>query len=346
MNRPYPALNPVPEGQYRSFDAIVSSTVMIERNLASRAFLPVLGQDGRTAALDEMSAAARLAGLDLFDAGSMDPALRSALAERELLPRSYLVDDSARVGLSGTAPVWLSFFEREHLAMRACVPGLDLAAAYGSLNALDDSLGASLEWAFDADAGYVMGEAVRCGTGLSACVKLHLPALAMAALAEGAFRRAMEAGFIVSGAYTASAPSAGALYGLSLPPVWREAEQPALERLARAAAALAEYERRARTELLERSPWDIMDAVARGLATASQARLIGRDEAIDAVSGIRLGAAMGMLTGLGTAAAGELWNLARSRAPRRGDEPESAARARSLRQALIETTIDERYRDV
>ncbi len=346
MSVPWPALRPLAEGDYPCFDVAIRSTVILERNLAGFAFGSRLDGEGRVRAASLLSEAARGAGLVLQPAGSMDPELQAAVADRDLLPRSYLVDESATVGLGTETPAWASFFEREHLALRVAMPGLDLRAAWLAVSALDDAMGALVPWAFDPDAGFVMGEAVRCGTGLSAAVRFHLPALGISGLAEGAFRRAMEAGFVVSGSYAGSAPSAGALYGLSLPAAWREAEEPALDRLSRAATALVEYERRARNELLERSPWDLLDLVGRGLGLASRSRLLGRDEACDAVSGMRTGVAMGLLSGLGLAAATELWTTARARSPRRGDEPESAARARVLRTAVADVSMDERYRDV
>lgn len=344
-----PALDAISEGPHPEFDVAVRSTVSLGRNLADRRFPGRMDGRERSEAEAEVRAALGAAGMEVARVGDLDPEARPLFAGRELYTRAYLVDDRAIVALHPGRPSWAAFGDGEHVSFRAALPGLALEAAWALASGADDDASRAAVWAFDGDTGYVMTEAARCGTGLSASVALHLPALVLSGLADAAFRRAMEAGFVVAGAYSAAAPSAGSLFGISLPPAVREAEAVSLRRLSRAAGALAEYERRVRVDLLARGPWDILDVVGRAFGRAACARLVGWDEAAEIVSGLRLGIATGIVRGPGLAPVTDLWYAVRAARRDRGaapGEPEAAARARALRKAVEGARMDEGYADV
>lgn len=352
-----PSVEPVASGSYPEFDVVVGSTVSLDRNVDGMRFPHALGDAERRSLRLVLGAALRACDFVVARPAELEPSFKSMLAERDLYARPYLLDDTNAVALSSTRPVWATINASNHLSLHAFYPGLATAAAWNDVSAAEDALLASsdsVRWAFDADLGYIMSEAGFCGTALAAKVLIHAPALVMAGLAEMAFKRAMEAGFIVSGAYSGLAASAGSLFELSLPAAYHDPERAALARLDAAARALAEYERRAREQLLHDSPWELLDAIGRALGNAQGARLVSRDESADIVSGLRLGIACGVLSGMDLAAAGELWISMRMKPPaaegggdRSADnEPETAARARVLRHATANVVVVERYRDV
>jgi len=205
-------------------------------------------------------------------------------------------------------------------------------------------------WAFEADIGFILSEVARCGSGLAASVALHAPALVLSGLAEPAFKRAMDAGFIVTGAYSITEASAGSLFELSLPGIYRDPERVAVGRRSAAANALAEYERRARAQMLEHKPWEVLDVIGRAMGLAVGARLISRGEVTDIVSGLRLGVACGVLEGIDLATVTDLWPSSRIRNPQadggNDDEPEYSLRARNLRASVRDVRFNERYKDV
>lgn len=378
-----PAAKPVRSGDRPEYDVIVRSFVSAERNLKGRRFPHALPREEAAGIGASMCAAARSCGFEVSRIGDLDPWTRSNLAERELYSRPYLLDEEKFAALSPEAPVWLAINDASHASPRACRPGLELEEAWGDVSGADDALGAAIgdaAWAFDSSLGYLMPEASFCGSGLAARVTIHAPALVISGLAETAFKRAMEAGFVVAGAYSSVGSSGGALFDLTLPPVYRDPERAALSRLKAAAIALAEYERRAREQLLSRSPWDILDVIGRAAGRAEGARLVSRDEAADIVSGLRLGLAIGVLEGASIEAVTDLWSSLRVRfsgataegqgaedaasegAPspsaadqalandsgrtRPADEPEAAMRARALRKAVAGIRFSQRYNDV
>lgn len=347
MNSNSPVISAPTGDDYPDYDVVVHSTVCLGRNLSSFRFPWRSSPEETAAALSALTSAASAIGLEIFVSGQLSPADRMLLAERELISRAFLIDEASGFAFDPSRPVWVVFNEADHCSLRARLPGLDLDRAWSYVSETDDKMGSLAGWAFDPDAGYLTTEAIRCGSGLSATVLLHLPALIMAGLAETAFKRAMEAGFVVGGAFAARGSSAGNLFGLSLPPSSGELERDALGRLSRAAKALADYERRARNDILGQSPGDILDIAGRAAGAAAYARLVGRDEAADIVSGLRFGLCTGVLEGQSVAGLTELWITSRmARSGTDGDEPDTAVRARVLRKATSAIRIARGYIDV
>jgi len=347
-----PAAASISSGDHVEFDVIVRSFASVDRNVEGMPFPHAIDEGRRSALNATLVAAARAAGFGTAKSAELDQWFRSSLVERELYSRPYLLRDDASVTLDPDSATWLAFNDVNHVSIRGASPGLGLEGVLDNLFSIDSRLLtgiAGTTWAFDSEFGFIMAEAAYCGSGLAASVTLHAPALVLSGLAETAFKRAMDAGFIVTGAYSLSDASAGSLFELALPGVYRDPERAAVNRLASAAKALAEYERRARSEMLERKPWEILDVIGRALGLASCARLISRDEAAGIVSGLRLGLSCGVLEGLDLAGVSDLWPLSRMRPIQsRGsdDEPEYALRARLIRDAAANVVFTERYRNV
>lgn len=346
-----PATFPVVAGPHPEYDVVVRSYVSVDRNVSSRRFPHALPKTESNELVSRLSSAALRCHFEVAKIGELDAWSRSNLAERELYSRPYLLDEDNHVALSPASSLWLAFNDANHLSVRAARPGLDIGRVWDEVSEADDSLSLALGpdiWAFDASLGYLMSDAGFCGSGLSGHVVLHTPALVLSGLAETAFKRALEAGFIVSGAYSGIGPSGGSLFDLALSPAYRDPERVALDRLEAAARALADYERRARNQLLKKSPWEILDVIGRAVGCALESRLVSRDEVADIVSGLRLGLSCGILEGMGLETITDLWSSLRVRVSDKStvDEPEEALRARSLRQASSGIRFSQRYNDV
>ncbi|OHD23599.1 MAG: hypothetical protein A2Y38_17810, partial [Spirochaetes bacterium GWB1_59_5] len=311
-----PAARPVETGPHPEYDVVVRSFVSVDRNLAGRRFPHTLPAGESSEIVSRFCAAARSCRFELARIGELDTWSRSNLTERELYSRPYLLNEENYAALSPEVCLWLAVNDINHLSIRASRPGLDIGRVWNEVSAADDSLSEALGdavWAFDATLGYVMSDAGFCGGGLAGHVVIHTPALVISGLAETAFKRALEAGFVISGAYSGIGPSGGALFELALSPAYRDPERVALGRLEAATRALADYERRARTQLLAQSPWDILDVIGRAAGRALGARLVSRDEAADIVSGLRLGLSCGVLEGMSLEAVTDLWSSLRVR---------------------------------
>ncbi len=342
-----PAIDPVSPGAYPEYDVVVSSRLRLDRNLEGFHFPWIAPAEENAAARERMRLAAERAGFVCVDTGRLDAAERSELAERGIASRPYLIDDAKCMAFSPDRSLWAIFNDSAHCSLQSSLPGLSLSKAWELASGADDLFEAELGWAFDPVAGYVQADGIRCGTGLCASVLLHLPALSMSGLTDTVFRRVMEAGFIVEGSYATRAPSAGSLFSIALPEPYREPERASLERLEKTARLIAEYERRARADALGKAPWELRDSVGRAFGLLSNAYLLSREESADIVSGIRLGLAMDVLSGMDMAEATELWvslRLARGE----GDNawPDAAIRAKSARRAASRIRVAKGFDDV
>ncbi|MGD9939400.1 MAG: hypothetical protein AB7T74_06335 [Clostridia bacterium] len=344
-----PVLHRAGLGPHADFDVVVRSRVSLNRNLKDTPF-PWRLDTERLAALGvRIAGALEVSGFRVTNIGSLDGALRSALADRELYPRPYLMDETRIAAVHPVLPAWVLVNEKEHLCLNVDLPGSDLAKAWETISSIDDALSAILPWAFDAGTGFVFSEARRCGSGMVTVVTLHLPALVSAGLADLALRKAMEQGILAGGSYAASTASADHLFTLTLESEPHESEWATVERLSATVATMAEYERRVRTDILANSPWEFLDICGRALGRAAGAWVVSWDETAEIVSGLRLGASLGIILGMSLEEITELWvalKMYRSTFTFRGDEPEAQSRARQLRKATRSLHLNEEYFDV
>ena len=344
-----PVLRQIQRGVYPDFDVVLRSRVYLDRNLQDTAFPWRLDAQGQQLLGLRLSGALEVAGFRVSGIGTLDGSLRSLLADRELYPRPYLMDERRLAAVHPVLPVWALVNEKEHLSIRAELPGSDITKAWETISSVDDALASALPWAFEAETGYLLSEARRCGPGLLAVVTLHLPALVSAGLADIALRKAMEQGIIAGGSYAASAVSADHLFTLTLECAAHESEWTSIGRLYAAVTTMAEYERRVRTDLMVNSPWEILDICGRALGRASGAWLVSWDETAEIISGLRLGAALGIILGMSLEEITDLWvslKLYRSAFTPREEEPEAQRRARELRKATRSLRLNEEFFDV
>lgn len=342
---------PAPAGD----GAAINCRVLLRRGLAEHLFPGRADEEQATRTSEVLESA--LAGTGRFDMLKLsrsDSLDRRAAVERDLVPQSYAVRGGGLLAFDREGPAWCTVNETDHLRIRAEASGADLAGAYRRAAELDALLAESLDWAFSPDAGYLCAEIADWGTGLSASVTLHLPALAMAGLVDRALRTALDSGLSVHGFWSDESASSGALYELETPRgAWTD-EESILVRLGDAVERVGAYEKGAREELLAHDPETLRDAVFRAYGTARYARRIGYDEGAETLSRLRLGAWAGLIAGLegpkasrgfyGLRNAHMLKYLAKGDAPV-GDGPDTVrieeVRARVLRTLVEDATLVE-----
>lgn len=333
--------------------AALSCRVLLRRGFAGHPF-PGRADEvraARTAALAEtaLRATGRFEVTSLSRAPSLD---RRTAVERDLVPQSFAVQGAGLLALGRDASVWCTINETDHLRIRAEAAGGDLDGAYRLAAEIDTLLGESLDYAFSPDAGYIGAEIADWGTGLSASVTMHLPALALAGLVDRALRTALDSGLSVRGFWSDESASSGALYELETPRgVWSD-EESILLRLGDAVERIGAYEKGAREELLAHDPESLRDAVCRAFGAARYARRMGCDEGAETLSRLRLGVWAGLISGLegpsasagfyGLRNAALLKYLARQEAPGASEAVRvEEARARVLRSLVADAKLVE-----
>jgi protein arginine kinase len=202
------------------------------------------------------------------------------------------------VYVSGDQSVSIVINGEDHVSIRARASGLQLRETWARVNAIDDDLSRSLNYAFHERLGYLTASVGKVGTGLEAAVVLHLSGLAMSGdrvnLDEAAAKREVAIGpercvmdMLYNGFTNCFRAANRSTLGRS--------EEETLLHLKHLVGELVEWEKETRRRSLSEELPRLEDSVARALGVARSARLMEFDEAAALVSSLRLGAATGLI---------------------------------------------------
>lgn len=279
--------------------AVLTSRIRLARNLRRQPFPGWAKRGDRAAALQLIRPAVEALPpmKDAFsqELGMLSPVQKQVLVERHLISRELAArgDGSAAV-IERRQTFSLMINEEDHLRMQAIRPGLQLAAAYAALAALDTALEDSLDFAFDPSLGYLTTCPTNLGTGLRASAMLHLPALVLSDQIGQVLQAVSKIGLAVRGLYGEGTESLGNLYQISNQSTLGESEETIIRRLERVIAEVASHETNARAKLIEDDPGMVADKIGRAYGILRHAHLIDSKEALNLLSLVRLGGLLGI----------------------------------------------------
>ncbi|MFO7730138.1 MAG: hypothetical protein R6V86_05175 [Spirochaetia bacterium] len=220
---------------------------------------------------------------------------RRKLIEKHFVSQNYSLEKRKLVIFDQNDSVAATVNQTDHLQLAAFTGGLSIQRAYEKVSALERRLEKQLNFAVSLDRGYLSSDLKNCGTGLQVSVLLHLPALKYSSVLERAFRRVMDAGLEVRGFTGDDDGSLGSLYQVFNPVAIGENEKDIVEKLARIASQLVDYEQKARDEMKRHRRIELEDIVYRAYGTLTNCRLLQEKEAINLLSDVRLGVALGWI---------------------------------------------------
>ncbi|MFG0285277.1 MAG: ATP--guanido phosphotransferase [Phycisphaerales bacterium JB039] len=299
------------EGGGSDNDVVVSSRVRLARNLAGYPFVWTASAADRgriVGACHDVIVGAALAPqlmwIDLARAAELD---RAVLVERRLISQQHARGrqaagrggaDEPRAVAIGMPRERFSVMvnEEDHLRIQVVAPGLDLGSVASRANEIDDALEDKLDFAFSPRFGYLTACPTNVGTGARLSVMLHLPALKATNEVEKVKRAAADMSLAIRGAYGEGSESLGDFYQISNQTTLGKTELILLNELQHEIIPrVIEYERAARKRLLTRQRRMLEDKVFRALGTLRSARLMSTQEAMQQLSWLRLGVALGLI---------------------------------------------------
>lgn len=278
------------------YATVVSSRVRLARNLSSVPFTHRMTESQRLEIRRMVESVLQDAEerFVVLDAATMHAPTLAFYRGRGLLPQeeteavSYLHEENA---------FFIQLSREDHLRINAFAGGLDLAVAAERARTADRILEARLPYAVSMRLGYLSPLIDQAGTGLSASVMLHLPALSHSEeraslgeqITEGEWER------ITVRRFGSDERSAASLHVFSCRAALGETEEETLAVLERFATRLLHYERDAREELRERHGEELAEAAARAYGTLLHARRLGIEEALELLSVLRLSVVSGQM---------------------------------------------------
>jgi len=351
-------LNLVPDGGMAWLDGsgpnsqmVLSTRIRLARNLASHPFAIRATPADRERVLSEVVAASRecstLETAQLLRLDELEASDRRLLHERHLVSRELAGLDAETEVRPASAVLLrdrlgLMLNEEDHLRIQGIRSGFDLQATYQEVERLDDELGRRLPFAFHPEFGYLTSCPTNAGTGMRASVLIHLPGLVLTKEISKVLQGLAQVGLTFRGLYGEGSEVVGNFFQLSNQTTLGKSEQELLDHLGRMVRQVIEYEEQARHVLRRDVPIIIEDKVWRAYGLLRHARSLSFEEAMNLLSGVRLGAGLDLVDRCGVYALNKLLIHAQAAhlAAHEGVEPDdpdlNVRRARYVRTVLDE----------
>ncbi len=326
-------------------DIIVSSRIRLARNVHEAAFPGWAGEE-ETARLfrrlrDAVAATATLRDGVFWEMKDVDEIDRQLLRERHLIS----LELAEKHGGSGVAvkpdeTVSVMVNEEDHLRIQVMRPGGDLESLWMLADRLDSEIEASVPFAFSSRLGFLTACPTNVGTGMRASVMLHLPALRLLNEMDPVTKGLNKIGLAVRGLFGEGTEASGNMFQVSNQSTLGEDEAAIIQRLLQVIAELVEHERNARGRLAEGTPDLLRDHIGRSIGVLAHAFLLPSAEALDCLSGLRLGMELGLLRGIDAAAINEMVMMTQpAHLQKKSGKPLDVAERDALRASLIREKI-------
>ena len=295
----------------RPTEICISSRVRLARNLKDERFPGWTDEEGRVRVArrlrDALQAAPSMRNAAYLDMGVLSPADKEILNERHLISHE-LAERGKGSGLVVSADERIAVMvnEEDHLRLQCILPGLDAEAAWRRIDAVDSELEEAVDYAFSPRLGYITACPTNLGTGLRASVMMHLSGLKLMDEVDPVINGLEKIGLTVRGLTGEGTEAHGNMFQISNQMTIGETEESIVKRLCHAAEQVERHERHARLRLLEGKRMYLLDQVGRALGLLLHARVLPSREAIELLSGVRLGVELGLVQNVEAARIHEL----------------------------------------
>ena len=288
------------QGEGPENDIVISSRIRLARNLSGFPFLSRATElDRRTIRDSVRDTAMRVFEKNSYyfiDMESLESLDREYLLERQLVSRELVETDGARAAIvDRNEHFCIMVNEEDHLRIHGMTSGFDPKKVWQLINEVDDRLESRLHYVFHEKYGYLTACPTNVGTGLRVSVMLHLPALVVSKEMDKVFRSLQKINLAVRGLYGEGSQSFGDFYQISNQVTLGKSEAELIDRVSDIIPQIVEYERQARSYLMENRLEILQDRCSRAMGVLKTARTIGSVEAMHHLSSIRLGVNLGLL---------------------------------------------------
>lgn len=291
-----PSDSPLPEEAYReAYGIVLSSRVRLARNLSGLPFPDRAQPEVRAEARQRVMAAARAELPVQEDLAGATLLFRQRLFEEHLISRALLEErPESAVCMDEARQRAVMVNEEDHLRIQALRHGLALREAWADADALDDVLEQSLDYAFSSSLGYLTSCPTNVGTGMRASALMHLPGLVLMNEIEPIIRGLAKIGLAVRGRWGEGTAALGHMFQISNQLTLGMPETRIVEDLEEIVKEIASHETNARERLKRERPLFAADLAARAQGLLASARLMTTQEALERLSELRLGIALGL----------------------------------------------------
>ncbi len=282
-------------------DIVVSTRVRLARNLSKYTFPNAMNKETVKKAREEienciMNSNSTLSkDFKIYNMLDLEDTDKKMLAEKHLISFELLDNKESSVLINKDENMSVMLMEEDHLRLQVIMGGFKLDEAYETANRVDDVIDENVQYAFDADFGYLTSCPTNTGTGLRASVMMHLPALTMTNSIQRIISSAGGLGIAIRGMYGEGSKAYGSLYQISNQVTLGLTEKEIIEKVKNIVNQIAEHEKQARKKLLENNRDYIEDKIYRAYGILKYARTISSKEAKALISDVLMGKNMGII---------------------------------------------------
>lgn len=278
----------------------ISSRIRLARNVKEAAFPGWAGTEEcerlrqrLTPVLTQVPSLRPAVALAMADLEELD---RQILFERHLISREQ-AEKTRGSGLVMRVDETLSAMvnEEDHLRLQGMRPGLSLRAIWQEIDRLDTEIEERVDYAFSPKLGYLTACPTNVGTGMRASVMLHLPGLVLMDEINPVVKGMGKIGLAVRGLWGEGSEAAGNMFQISNQMTLGDSEEQIVDMIEKIVLEIIEHERNARERLMERRETVVRDHVGRAYGILTNAHILTSKEALDLLSGLRLGIDLGIL---------------------------------------------------
>ncbi len=328
---------------------VMSSRVRLARNVKGLSFPGWAKKAERVKILESIRPAVEtLPQMQSALAESMDNLTatdKQILVERHLISREHAAK-SAGSGLvvNRDETLCVMINEEDHLRMQALRPGLQLKQAWIAIDQVDTELEKRLDYAFNAELGYLTACPTNLGTGIRVSAMLHLPGLVLAEQINQIIQSVNKLGLAVRGLYGEGTEALGNVFQVSNQMTLGETETDIVDRLNKVLLQIIEHEENARQVLLEKKPKMVFNHIGRAYGILANAHSISSKETMNLLSLLRLGVDLSLFPGTEKSLIDELFiitqpaHLQKQFSEKLGAEERDVLRSDMLRERLIKVS--------
>lgn len=278
----------------------ISSRIRLARNLKDRPFPVWAGAKERSLVWNQLkpilsnsSAMGECVAIGIDELSTLD---KQIIFERHLISREHLEGAEGRgLVVSRDESMAIMVNEEDHLRVQSLRPGMDLRGAFECADKLDDEIDANVEYAFSRKHGYLTSCPTNVGTGMRASVMLHLPGLLIINEMHPIVKGLNKIGLAVRGLWGEGTEAVGNMFQVSNQMTLGKNEQEIIAQLEPIVHEIVEHEKNARIRLLEKKKAMIYDHIGRAYGLLAHAYLLNSKEALNLLSGVRLGVDLGII---------------------------------------------------
>ena len=186
--------------------------------------------------------------------------------------------------------------EEDHLREQYISMGFDLLKTYERISAIDENIGANVNFACDKRFGYLTACPSNLGTGMRASVMMFLPGIARNDAWEEALPLLKEEGRTVRGVFGEGSNAEGYSYQVSNERTLGISEGDILRKVSKVTMAICDLELREREKILSREKIPLKDGCLRAYGTITNCAVLPLQELTEGIVKVKLGMALGFLS--------------------------------------------------